>query len=135
MALLPTIKRLTREDLKEAPPWIERLIYPLNLFMDAVWTALNHGLTFAENIRSQEKTFQITAAATAALNTTSFACTMRTIPKRMLVGNVVDITTGNYVTIGAAVFVEWRYNDGNILITSITGLTNGNLYEFTVTLI
>jgi hypothetical protein len=134
MASVPKLKRLTREDFKDAPVWIERLLYWLNIFFEAVNRALSNGLTIEENMSAQTKTFQITAGAAATNNTTNFALTMKTVPNHLFVGKVMNVTTDNYNPIGSAVFVEWRYQDGQVYITSITGLTNGNVYEFNVML-
>ena len=46
MASLPPIRRISKEDLQEAPDWVEKLIYPINLFFDSVYRALNGRLTF-----------------------------------------------------------------------------------------
>lgn len=134
MSALPPIKRITKEDLKDAPSWITRLLYPLNQFLDSVYGALNRNLTFEENIRAQITTFTIVAGAAASNNTTSFALTLKRIPIGLFVVNKRKVS-GNYAAIGAAVEVEWNYDGTAVQITSITGLTNGSTYSFTVILI
>ena len=135
MAGVPKLKRLTREDFKDAPAWIDRLLYWLNIFFEAVNRALSNGITISENMAAQERTFQILAGATPADNTTNFALTMKSTPKHLILGRVTDMDTSNYVPVGVAVFMEWRYRDGQIYITSVTGLTSGKNYEFNVILI
>ncbi len=131
MAKLPPIKVIRREDVRDAPDWITLLLYPLNLFMTAVYLALNKGLTFDDNIISQKQKFTITAGATAINNTASFLLHMNKKPEYLLLGDVVA-RTGNYAPIGAAVFVEWTFDGTHVNITSVTGLTNGTIYDFSV---
>jgi hypothetical protein len=61
MAFLPPVKRISKEDLPEAPSWVEKLIYPVNLFFDSVYRALNGRLTVPDNISGQIKeiSFQV----------------------------------------------------------------------------
>ena len=134
MAQPPKIKRLSREDFKEAPAWIDRLSYWLNILIEYVTLAFNKGITFDENIQSQIKTFSIVAGASASANTLSFLADMRVAPRGLILMRVVE-SVGNYTPIGAAVFIEWRYEAGTVFVTSITGLTSGHTYDFTVLLI
>ena len=134
MASLPPINRLSREDLADAPGWVDRLLYPLNLFFDSVYRALNKELTFGDNIDSQELTFRLQAGVTPEDNIVQFLVTMKNKPTGLLLKNVT-LVAGNYTPIQAAVFVEWYYADGSVNITSITGLTNLSNYDFVLLLI
>ena len=134
MASLPKVKRILREDLKDAPSWIDKLIYILNLFMDSVYSALNKNLTFGDNIRAQIKTFQITAGTTADLNIFSFQTSI-TNPAGVILMNIVD-TQGNYTVITSATSIpSWHYISGKLYIDSITGLTDTHVYNITVLVI
>lgn len=135
MAAPPKIKRLSREDFKDAPAWIDRLLYWLNVLIEYITLSFDHGITFDENIQSQIKTFSLVAGAAATNNTVSFMSTMRVAPRLLLVGRVVDTSTANYAPLAQAVSVEWRYENGSVFITSITGLTSSKSYDVTVLLI
>lgn len=131
MANLPTIKRITREDLQDAPQWIERLLSPLNQFMDAVGGALNKTLTLEENAFCQIQTMGIVAGAAAANNTAQFLLTMKRKPQYMIplsasVDGSSDKTSGSHVKI------TWNCDGANVNITSISDLTNGTSYVLTV---
>ena len=102
MSALPPIKRITKEDLREAPNWIDRLLIPLNQFFDSVYGALNRNLTFEENIRCQVQTFQLVAGVAASDNTTSFALTLKRVPIGLFVVNKRKVA-GNYAAIGSCV--------------------------------
>ena len=63
MAKLPSKRKLLREDLKEAPAWIDNLLGFINPFFEDVYFAFNKNITFKENIASQirELNFETTA--------------------------------------------------------------------------
>ena len=134
MASALQIKRLSREDFKDAPSWIERLLQWLNQLVDFVGSAFNKNITFDSNIACQIKAFELTAGAGAADNVLQFACTMKSAPRMLFKGSVVQ-KSGNYVALTASVDVFWRYESGNVFITSITGLTAGLIYDFVVLLV
>lgn len=133
MASLPTINRISREDLKEAPAWIDRLIYPLNLFFDSVYNALRN-LTFVDNITSMKKSFSIKAGASATDNILTFPISMKKSAEMLFIGYVA-VAESNYSPIGQPVFIEWIFDGENIQITSISGLTSGKTYNFRILVI
>lgn len=59
MARLPTFKRFSREDFKGAGSWIDKLIEPLNEFMNSIVSALNSSLTFQANMNCEVRSFQV----------------------------------------------------------------------------
>lgn len=134
MAGLPSVRRIMREDFKDAPGWLERLLYPINLFFDSVYTALNKNLTFGENVRAQIKRIQITAGAAATDNIFSFTASIPSVQGVVLLSAIKQGAT--YTPLAAAPTVaSWRYADGMVHIDSITGLTAGELYTITVLVI
>lgn len=134
MASLPKIRRIMREDFRDAPEWLDRLLYPINLFLDSVYTALNRNLTFGENVRAQVKTIQITAGATAEDNSFSFTATIAQVQGVILLSAVQQSAT--YTPIGDPISISsWRFSNGMVLIDSIPGLTAGQLYTITVLVI
>lgn len=131
MASPPKIKRLSREDFKEAPPWIDRLLYWLNVLIEYITLAFSNSITFDENIQSEIKTFSVTAGASPSANTAQFMTTLRVVPRGVVLMRAVE-AVGNYTPVAVAVYLEWRYEAGSVLITSITGLTSGHTYDLTV---
>ncbi len=53
MAKLPEQRRILKEDLQDAPSWIDKLISPINSFFEDLYFALNKNITFRENIAAQ----------------------------------------------------------------------------------
>lgn len=133
MAALPPIKRLAKEDFPEAPKWVDRFLYPLNLFMDSVYAALSRTLTFEENILSQKEKFQIRAGATPADNVYTFSLRMKAKPEMLFLGQCVE-SGDDPDPIEQPIHVEWLFDGVNVQITSVYGLTSGTLYDFTVLL-
>lgn len=132
--ILPPIQRISREELKGSPDWVNQLLVPLNLFFDTVYGGLNRGLTIKENVLSQIETLQVNAGATAASNAKSFLLKMKAKPQHLIplsyqVQNDADQTTG------CALSMTWNCDGVNVNITSISGLTNGSVYNLTVLLI
>jgi len=135
MAALPPIKRIMREDIKEAPGWIEKVIYPVNLFMDAVYSSLNKNLTFSENITSQTKTltFQTKSSydGTAAnWDDLLFVHSLPGAAKGCLLLKIQEVAD-NYSPITSAVFVNWLDINKTITINLLTGLTASKKYNVT----
>ncbi len=134
MAAQPPIKRITREDLKDAPQWVDRLLYPLNLFMDSVYGSLSHLLSFQDNFLCQIYSFSLTAGAAATNNTLKFLLNMKRRPSHMLILSA-SANTSSDIRTGGGSTITWNYDGTNVNITSISGLTNGTVYDMTVLLI
>lgn len=128
------IKRLSREDFKDAPPWIDRLLVWLNQFVEYVALSFNKEITFDDNIQAQIKSFEVLAGATPALCTAQFTSTLRVVPRGVIKIKATQ-RSGNYVILSSSIDIFWRYESGTIFITSVTGLTAGNTYDFTVLVI
>lgn len=133
MAQLPVIKRISREDVPGAPGWIDRLLYSINLFFDAVYYALSKNITLEENIKSQIHKFSLEAGAMSTDNTYQFANELKRKPTMLFVGDVKQ-RAGEFVPIAAAVFVDWEFDQNVIYVRSITGLLAGETYDFVLLL-
>lgn len=136
MAKLPNQKRILREDLKEAPNWIERLITPLNSFMESVYYALNKNITFNENIACQIKTINFTtnsdySTASPVVNgftQLQFRHSLRTRPQGVIIMQTIK-KESSYVAITEAVTLDWYENNGIIYINYISGLEDSQEYD------
>lgn len=135
MARLPNQKRILREDIKEAPNWITRLLTPLNSFMETVYYALNRDITFTENIACQIK--EITFNSKSDYSTASpvedgflelqFRHSLKTKPKGLLIQQL--ITDGNVQAVHTTpVTLSWYENNGVVYINYITGLADSTSY-------
>jgi hypothetical protein len=127
MGKLPSIKKILREDVKDAPAWINAVIEPLNQFMENVYSALNKNITFSENIASfvKELTYKTTSAY-PTVETVEFPNILRTKASGILVLQAVEKST--YTPAAGPVYVPWVEDNGTILISSITGLQADTTY-------
>ena len=138
MAKLPLIQAIKREDFKDLSKdlesFLDRLLRPLNLFIGSVYDALNGNLGFADNITAMKKDFTILAGAAPANNTFTFTHSLKKPPEGLFLLQVIQIAD-NYTPITSAVFLSWRRGIQQVIIDSITGLTAGETYNFTVLVI
>lgn len=137
MAALPPVRRIFREDLgTDVPDWITRLLAPLNLVLQSLYTALNHTLTFEENIQCQIKEFTLAAGAAATDNVFNFALTLPKRPTGLWLVAALR-TDGVVETFTTPPYPSWTWDSGagGINISGITGLTNGQTYLLRVIVI
>lgn len=137
MAALPPVRRIFKEDLGPGvPDWISRLLAPLNLVLQSVYTAFNHTLSFQDNIQCQIKEFTLVAGAAATDNTYDFMLTLPTKPTGLWLVAALR-TDGIAETFTAGVFASWTWDSGAnaIRISGITGLTSTKTYLLRVIVI
>jgi hypothetical protein len=121
------IQRLTTEDFA-GQKWAEKLVIPLNTFMESVQSALTNGLTITDNMSGAIKTFEVDGTWPVRL------AWQLGRPATVIVGNVVR-SDGVAFTLAGAVQVQWQYNqNGQLQIDGITGVTpsTSNKYKITI---
>jgi hypothetical protein len=128
MAKIPITPQLNRQDFAEAPSWITKLLYPLQLFMTAVLGALTNQLTYQDNFSCVVRKFTLVAGATDTLNTYSFPWPYT----RQIVELSVFVTNGDGTYTPLYPQVSWNYINGQVVINGVTGLTPTKSYNFTI---
>ena len=128
MAKIPITPQLNRQDFAEAPSWITKLLYPLQLFMTAVLGALTNQLTYQDNFSCVVRKFTLVAGATDTLNTYSFPWPYA----RQIVELSVFVTNGDGTYTPLYPQVSWNYINGQVVINGVTGLTPTKSYNFTI---
>lgn len=125
---LPSQKKILREDLKDAPPYVNGIIEPVNSFMESVYQSLNKNITFGENIASFIKELIYTTPSTypSGVENVSFQNTLRTRPIGIFLMQVYERTT--YVPPPGPVYVPWVDDNGTLVIYPITGLEASKTY-------
>ena len=139
MAALPPLRRILPEDIEGSAGWFQRVPYILNLFMQAMYSALNGNLTFQQNFDAQIQEVSFTTANNYTSNNftpITFPLTMGSAPIGMVVSNVVDTTTNStHTIIYNAPYADWQnLGNGNIQINNISGLQNSRSYTVTLLL-
>lgn len=130
---LPTYRRLTEEDLADAPKgsWKGKLLYAINLFFQQMYYGLQNQLTPEQNDVCQVKTFTLTGSATPSANTYSFTTLFSYQPSRMTLGKIVPLDNSSPV-FTTAPFISWSFGNGTFNILGICGLTAGVPYKITI---
>ena len=124
---LPSQKKILREDLKDAPDWVNGIIEPVNNFMESAYQALNKNITYNENIASQIKELIVKTPSTyPVMENIEFMSTLRTKALGVQVMQVFE--KANYTPAPGPVYVPWIENNGNIVIHPITGLEASKTY-------
>lgn len=132
MGALPPVDRILREDIPDAPAWVDRIIYPINRFLESVTLVLNKNITFVDNIPVQIAEFTFTTLSTyngtaANFTTIQFQRTLAFKPRGLLLMQIFQ-TGGNHVPIESAVYIDWLDVNGVVTIYTITGLTASRTY-------
>lgn len=135
MAELPSIRRIVREDIKNAPDWIESLIGPLNGFMEEIYNALDRDLTIGQNLRGAIKsisfktrsTYGTASPLTNGWEVQKISNPMQVKPQLVIIGNVIDKDT--FLPITSPVSLSWDFLDGIIRINYVAGLQADKRYE------
>jgi len=126
MAKLPQIKRLATEDFPDLEG-IEKLLQPLNEFMESIVLALNNQLTVGENLIGLEREITVrTDSGGDPLEVAAFAWTLRQrVPVHAIVTRVI---TRSGVAPVAATGVTWSFDGNAVKINDIFGLSPSSEY-------
>lgn len=122
---IPIQQQISRQDIPEAPDWISGLLYPLQLFMTLVITALRNQLTLQDNLSCVINEVNFVAKASADLNTLSFQWNLNRQPVELTMH--VTRLDGTYEAIYPV--PSWNLVGTSIQINGIQGLTNGVSYK------
>lgn len=125
---LPITQQLNRQDFPEAPQWIVKLLYPLQLFMTNVLNALRQQLTLQDNSSCVIQQFTITAGPLDTDNIYSFPWTLG----RQVVQLTAYATNGDGTYTPIYLQVSWNYINQQIVINGMKGLTPTKKYNIVV---
>ena len=115
MAKINSIKRFFTEDFpSEVRPWIsEKLLVPLNQFIDQSVSALNGGLTLQDNLKCRKYDMIISRSQTYPIK---LQWPLNEIPSAVYLARFV---ADDNTTPSAAVSVFWLYDANQISVTLI----------------
>ena len=125
--------------MKEAPKWIEKILYPVNTFFEGVSAILNQGITFGDNIAAQIRTIQFVTSSTydgtaANWDVLSFPRTLKEKSQGLILLQMTQ-EEDNYTPIEESVYVDWQENNGVIEIGLVVGLAASKTYTMKVMVI
>lgn len=124
---IPSLKKILREDLKDAPDWVNGILVPVNQFMEYIYQAMNKNISDSDNISCQIKELTyITPSTYPVMDNVEFLSTLKVKATGVTLLQVVDKDT--YVPPTSAVYVPWVEMNGSITIYPITGLAASKIY-------
>jgi hypothetical protein len=125
---LPTQKKILREDLKDAPTWVNPLIDTCNSFFETVYQALNRNITLSENIYGfiKELTYKTNSTYPVGVENIEFMNSLKTKATSLTLMQVYDRAT--YTPPPGPVYVPWVEDNGQIQIYPVTGLEADKTY-------
>lgn len=111
------------EGFQDQKSWIGKLFGPLNQFILQVYQALQNNLTVSENLYQEILTY------TVANETSNFpiklSAKFKQYPEAVTLIHC-KATDATYPS--AAPLLQWDFNDGTLIINSISGLTASKKY-------
>lgn len=127
MAKLPPLKKILREDVKDAPAWIGSIIDPFNSLAEFLYQSLNRNLTYSENVACfvKELTYKTTSTYPVEANV-EFTNELKVKATGVQVLQAVERL--NYTPAPGPVYVPWVEDTGKIVVSSITGLQASKTY-------
>ena len=116
MANVPSIRRLLLEDFPDQAEWIEKLLQPINSYMEQSAAAMK-ALTVNDNMLGSIKTVELDGTYPVKISWSGAK------PVSVLVGNVTRSDNTSF-SLTDAVQVQWEYDQsGSLSILAVTGIT------------
>src|SRR4030095_1820923 len=131
MALLPTSKRISKEDVPGSPGWVAPLLAGINTFFLAIWDALSGNITFGENITCQIKEISFTTSEDYSIGdwvAVSFLKTLKTKAQAVVLLQILQDEETYTPVLEAVTVHNWLDVNGYIKIYHIPGLEDETTY-------
>lgn len=112
------------EDFQENKGFAEKLFGPLNQFINDVFLSYRNALTIEDNLFQEIKELKYKNDSNNF--PLRFKTKFNTLPKGLLPIYLYNNTLGTYST--QTPWVVWTYQDGQIVISNISGLTASSTY-------
>ena len=141
--MLPEFRRILREDLPNAPDWVNSVLTPLNLFFEQVYNVVNRKLTIGDNVNGMVYTGTIRVPSnyvdgvSTNFSPVSFQYTGTYTPTSVLMGKIT-LVSSTYTPIIKPVYVDWSTSTSSssnatlITVNYITGLEASKQYNITL---
>lgn len=130
MARLPQISKILQEKFPSDVEWIPELIEPINDVIGSYIDAVNHGITFKDNIAGD-----ILVADVNGIYPLDIKWTNRNRPIAAWIGQCRE-KSNVHTTFSSPLFLDWEFTQsGFFRINNIAGLTVSSENRFNVTII
>ena len=125
-----TSQKFSVEQFQDQKDWISKLFAPLNNFIAQVYVGFNNQLSVADNLYMEFKS--ITVLNETANFPFRFKTKFNKYPEMVVVGSCLS-DTGLMPSVHPQ--IEWSFDNQNVIITSITGLTASTKYTIKLLII
>ena len=127
--MLPDSRRLNREDLQDAPAWVDPMLTVINAFMDSVYNIMNRNISLTQNLNIQIATINIETDSNGDIKPIRLKTSIR--------GKVVGISTIRVVSTDLTVSptIYFTQNEDILLISNIASLNNNEKYRIIILII
>lgn len=110
---LPPTRRISREQIPDAPDWIDQILGPLNQFMENSYLALNNQLVIGENVAGEIRDLTVRTDGSGDIVSFSFVSTLKVQPRGLIIlqastegtpvgpTNPAWLASGNVITVSA----------------------------------
>ena len=132
MSKLPSINKIVKESIKDAPGWVDGLIGPINSFFETIYYAFNKNLTFEDNFVAQIVELTFTTGGTYfsgdVFPEVSFKRTIFNRAQGLMIMSIIQVEN-NYTPITGGTSLQWEDMNGNIKIYYVSGLADSKTYK------
>lgn len=87
------IARFIKEEFPEVKAWVDKLFLPLNQHVESVQQTLDHGLTWADNVKGEERDVEFVVPTSGSAFPIVFKSTQGRA-RAVWIGEAWDITSG-----------------------------------------
>lgn len=116
--MLPSLKRVQRENMPDAPAWIDEIITIVNNFFQNIYKILNKGITLQDNVRCEIREIERIAPIQ------DLAIPTKILPPTGII--MLSITGPEF---SDPVVMRAHVTQSNVIVDTITGLTSGSTYK------
>jgi len=128
---IPSLKKILREDIPDAPDWITSVTSPINTFMEYMYQAMNKNISDADNIACTVREILYTTPSTyPTMDTIEFQSGLKVKATGVTLLQIYQ--RNNYTPPTSAVYIPWVEDNGVIIIYPITGLLASTTYVLRV---
>lgn len=124
---IPSLKKILREDIPDAPDWVVSLTTPINTFMEYMYQAMNRNISDSDNIAcSIRELVYVTPSTYPTMENIEFQSGLKVKASGLTLLQIYR--RSDYTPPTGTVYVPWVENNGVIIIYPITGLAVSTTY-------
>lgn len=126
MSKITSTKKFLKEDFPvEIRSWIDKLIAPLNSFLEQVYFALVNGLTLKDNLKCQVDEFTLEKA----VSTQKYTWRLNERPTEVRLAHITE--TGGSPGVIPVHSMQWLFNENTVYLT-FSGLETTKSYRIRI---